>query len=103
MDAAIARYLGGQVSALSPREQRGMERALERSLTATYGHGRLVAGELACLFSHGEQIMDGAASLDDKRRMLAGGKEELNLLMAKVEVEITYEALGVVKRNYRLV
>ena len=103
MDGALARYLGSRASALSPREQRELERQLERSLNATYGRGHEVAGELACLYSHGEQIMDGTASLDDKRRMLAGGKEELNLLMAKVEVEITYEALNVVKRNYRLV
>jgi hypothetical protein len=103
MDVALARYLGSQVSALSPREQRGLERDMERSLSATYGHGRVVASEVACLFALGEQIMDGAASLDDKRRMLAGSNEELNLLMARVEVEITYEALGVVKRNYRLV
>ena len=102
MDVALAHYLGGQVSALSPREQRGMERGLERRLTATYGHGRVVAGELACIFAHGKQIMNGAASLDDTRRMLASS-EEANLLMGMVEVRTTHAAMDVVERNYRLV
>jgi hypothetical protein len=79
MDDKLVPYLRGEVRAPS------QDRALMRRAKPIYDDVRLSGLMVDGAFALGAHIMEGATSLDDRRRLLAGNDPGLNTILARIE------------------